>query len=549
MSQDHQFSRHFSPQARKALLLAQEAAQYFQQDHIDTEHLLLGLLRTPQSDAVKILHHMHIDAERVQQEVGVMAQRGESVTSKVEMTTQAQEAIRLAIQAAKDLGYEFIGTGHMLLGLLSLEEGLAVTVLTSLGASLERAHKLISQKQPETALNREQQQRAHAYRNQINKLSFLYVICLAVLFGFLYAFLEPMVSFATSIEQASLLNMLFHIQPVSGWFPGSVLFFYLFILVFLVLIFFPFYWYVGLVLPRSKGLVNMTTRDWLKRQAKSQFRQEILGLCFVELSFFLMAIQPYTWWLWASMITCLYTLVMMRIRPVLALKRRSSSLITLPLSGELEQQIRALLERLHVSLRGILIMKVSDKTSGANAYFTGWGRGQYVILTDTLLQQFTPNEIEVIVAHELGHMVHRDIWKKLFIKALLMVGTLFLFSRLYSPLSGWNLQFVGGFLPLILLVLSGLYLVILRQYRAYQRRSEYQADEFALQATGKIQAFKNAFTRMTNINMSVAHASNYDRRRSTHPDLAQRLRHADEFAARQRATAQASFDSQETVSS
>jgi STE24 endopeptidase len=536
MSQDRQFTRQFSPQARAALLLAQEAAQHFQQHHIDTEHLLLGLLRTPQSDVIKILHHMHIDAKRVQQEVEAMAQKGEAVAGEVEMTSQSKEAIRLAAQAAKDLGHEFIGTGHVLLGLLSLDEGLAVTVLTSLGASLERAHKLVA---PKVALDRERQQQARAYRDKINKFTFLYAICLAVLLGFLYVFFRPVARLATSVEGVSPFNILFHIQPISGWFPGSVLFFYLLILVFLVLIFFPFYWYIGLVLPRSKGIVNMTTRDWLKRQGKSQFRQEIRGLCFVELSFFLMAIQPYTWWLWASMIACLYMLVMMRIRLVFALKRRSSSSVTSSSLGELEQRVRALLERLHISLRGILIMKVSDKTSRANAYFTGWGRGQYVILTDTLLQQFTPNEIEVIVAHELGHMVHRDVWKKLFIKTLLMVGTLFLFSRLYSPISGWNFQFVGGSSSLTLLFLSGLYLVTLRQYRAYQRRREYQADEFALQVTGKVQAFKNAFTRLANINMSVANASNYDRRRSTHPDLAHRLQHADEFVARQRAVANA----------
>ncbi len=327
----------------------------------------------------------------------------------------------------------------------------------------------------------------------------------------LLAFLWPQ---AANDMLAFLDRPFLSVQPVPGWFPLRIFVIYLLLLGCILLFFGPVSWYHSFVLARRQGHATRTTKGYLKYLAKSILRLFTPYLLFTEITLLLRAIQPQSWWLWATLVYLLYTLYDTRTGTSLAFL---SFYEVSPLDehSELFQRLSALMTRLHVTNCTVRVIRVGDRTDWANAYLTGWGHRRSVLLTDTLLQQMPIEEIEIIVAHELGHMIYWHPWKCIPISTLRVLVMLWL---LYA------LPLTNAVPPLALSLVIFMYL-----YGTYRRRQEYQADEFALRTTRDVQAFKNANTRITNINLTGVLPSLL----STHPTLTQRLAHADEFALRQ----------------
>ena len=129
----------FTDGARKALSLAQEEAQRFQHDSIDTEHLLLGLIREGEGVAAHVLNSLGVDLNKVRDAVEFIIGHGDRVAlGEIGLTPRAKHMIELAVDEARRLNHPAIGTEHLLLGLVREGEGLAVGVLESLGARSER---------------------------------------------------------------------------------------------------------------------------------------------------------------------------------------------------------------------------------------------------------------------------------------------------------------------------------------------------------------------------------------------------------------------------
>jgi len=131
----------FTERARKVLALAQEEARRFDHSYIGTEHILLGLVREEEGMGAKILANLGIGLNKVRSAVEFIIGRGEGSTQKeVGLTPRAKRVIELAVDEARFLGHQYIGTEHILLGLLREGEGVAAGVLESLGVSVERVH-------------------------------------------------------------------------------------------------------------------------------------------------------------------------------------------------------------------------------------------------------------------------------------------------------------------------------------------------------------------------------------------------------------------------
>ena len=129
----------FTDGARQALRLAQEEAQRFQHDSIDTEHLLLGLLREGEGVAANVLNSLGVELNKVRDAVEFLIGHGDSVVhGEIGLTPRAKKVIGLAVDEARRLNHHAIGTEHLLLGLVREGEGLAVGVLESLGVPLEQ---------------------------------------------------------------------------------------------------------------------------------------------------------------------------------------------------------------------------------------------------------------------------------------------------------------------------------------------------------------------------------------------------------------------------
>jgi len=129
----------FTERARKVLTLAQEEAQRFNHNYIGTEHILLGLVREGDGVAAKVLANLGVELSKVRSAVEFIIGRGERTTrGEIGLTPRAKRVIELAVDEARRLGHSYIGTEHLLLGLLREGEGVAAGVLESLGVSLEK---------------------------------------------------------------------------------------------------------------------------------------------------------------------------------------------------------------------------------------------------------------------------------------------------------------------------------------------------------------------------------------------------------------------------
>ncbi len=129
----------FTEQARKVLRYAQEEAQSFQHNYVGTEHLLLGLIREGEGVAVKVLNDLGVELDKVRSAVEVLIGRGDRVVyGEIGLTPRTKKVIELAGDEAFELKHSYIGTEHLLLGLVREGEGLAAKVLENLGVNLEK---------------------------------------------------------------------------------------------------------------------------------------------------------------------------------------------------------------------------------------------------------------------------------------------------------------------------------------------------------------------------------------------------------------------------
>jgi ATP-dependent Clp protease ATP-binding subunit ClpC len=132
----------FTERARKVLSLAQEEAQRFQHNYIGTEHLLLGLVREGEGVAAKVLSKLGVELQKVRESVEFIIGRGDRIVlGEIGLTPRAKKVIELAVDEARRMNHHYIGTEHLLLGLLREGEGIGAGVLESLGVRLEIARK------------------------------------------------------------------------------------------------------------------------------------------------------------------------------------------------------------------------------------------------------------------------------------------------------------------------------------------------------------------------------------------------------------------------
>ena len=129
----------FSERARRVLTFAQEEAQHLNHNYIDTEHILLGLVREDEGVGAKVLANLGIGLNKVRQAVEFVVGRGTKPgIGDTGLTPRAKKVIELAIDEARQMGHNYIGTEHLLLGILREGEGIAASVLGSFGITLDQ---------------------------------------------------------------------------------------------------------------------------------------------------------------------------------------------------------------------------------------------------------------------------------------------------------------------------------------------------------------------------------------------------------------------------
>ena len=132
----------FTERARKALHYAQEEAQHFQHNYIGTEHLLLGLVHEEEGVAAEVLKSLGVELEKVRSAVEFIIGRGDTgIAGEIGLTPRAKKVIQLSVDEARRMNHHYIGTEHILLGLISEGQGIAAGVLESLGVRIEKVRQ------------------------------------------------------------------------------------------------------------------------------------------------------------------------------------------------------------------------------------------------------------------------------------------------------------------------------------------------------------------------------------------------------------------------
>jgi STE24 endopeptidase len=259
----------------------------------------------------------------------------------------------------------------------------------------------------------------------------------------------------------------------------------------------------GWTLPRRFGLSTQTLGQWAADWLKGVGISLVLAIAIVEVLYWLLAAEPTWWWLIAGGLYVVFVVVLANLAPVV-LVPIFFRLTPLPASP-LTERLEALARTVGVKVRGVFRMNLSAKTTAANAALMGIGNTRRVILGDTLLDQFTDDEIAVVFAHELGHQAHRDIFRLIGVQSVLTVVSLFVCNvalvRAIAPLGYAGLADVGN-LPLLALGIGIISALTGPLGNAISRRFERAADEFALRTTGASAAFVDAMTRLANQNLA-----------------------------------------------
>jgi STE24 endopeptidase len=205
--------------------------------------------------------------------------------------------------------------------------------------------------------------------------------------------------------------------------PAAVIYFILMIVGY-TLIKAPLSYYTGFILPHHYGLSHQPFRGWLADSLKGSGLALLLGAGLIAAIYWLMSLSGGRWWLWAWLVAMVISLVLSILAPVFILPIFYK---TRPLpAGELNIKLQRLAHKAGINVQGMYVIEFSAKTTMANAALIGIGRTRRIVISDTLIQHFTLEEILVVMGHEMGHQRHRDAWRLFTYQGIILLLTFYL---------------------------------------------------------------------------------------------------------------------------
>ena len=307
----------------------------------------------------------------------------------------------------------------------------------------------------------------------------------------------------------------------------------LFLAVLAELVAFPLGFYRSYVLERRYGLSTESPGRWLRDHVKAG----LVGLALAELGAGLVYATlrrwPDAWWAIAATLCALATIWLANVAPVLLLPLFYRFK---PLEKEaLRNRLVGLATKAGTPVLGAYEWTLSDRTRKANAALAGLGRTRRILVSDTLLAEYSDEEIEVILAHELAHHVHWDIWTGLgYDTALTFAGFYAAHRALQAAAPDLGLQSLADVAgaPLLLMAAGALSVLLVPLANAVSRAHERRADRDALRLTNNPEAFISAMRRLGQQNLAEEHPSRLVQTLFyTHPPIQERLRAARTWSA------------------
>jgi STE24 endopeptidase len=284
--------------------------------------------------------------------------------------------------------------------------------------------------------------------------------------------------------------------------------------------------YYGFRLEHRYKLSNQKLRGWIWDEAKGLLVSAILAGLLVELLYFIIRQYPEHWWVLAWLGFLGVAILLAQLAPV----------ILFPIfykfeplrDDELKSRLVRLGERAGTRVRGVYKWHLSEKSKKANAALTGLGNTRRIILADTLLDNYSPDEIEAVLAHELGHHVHKHILKSIGVQAgVTFVGFWAANWVLHYSVERWHMfETISDFanLPLLILIFTLLSFFLMPALNAFSRYNERQADRYAFESIASVAPFVSSMNKLAEQNLAERTPSRWvEWWFHSHPAIARRV--------------------------
>ena len=297
--------------------------------------------------------------------------------------------------------------------------------------------------------------------------------------------------------------------------------------------------YYSFRLEHRFNLSNQKLRAWIWDETKGFLVGVVLGTIVVELLYFIIREAPQYWWIiaWATFLGLFVLLAQLAPVVLFPIFYKFE-----PLQNEdLKLRLVRLSEAAGTRVRGVYKWNLSEKSKKANAALTGLGNTRRIILADTLLEHYSPDEIEAVLAHELGHHVHRHILKSIAVQAgVTLAGFWAANWILHYAMERWHFfETLSDFanLPLLVLVSTLLSFLLLPALNAFSRYNERQADRYAFRSIATVGPFISSMNKLAEQNLAERTPSKWvEWFFHSHPAISRRVAAA-ELWAKQRTTA------------
>lgn len=267
-------------------------------------------------------------------------------------------------------------------------------------------------------------------------------------------------------------------------------------------IFLPVNFYSSYYLEHKYKLSNQTIGKWVWENLKGLFVSSLIILPLLLFFYFVLNKYGDWWWLPLAIGLFFFSVILAQLVPIVILPIFYK--VTPLANDELKMKISNLAIRAGIKVENIYSFNMSKNTKKANAAFTGLGKTKRILLGDTLLSNYSENEIETVIAHELGHYKKKHIIKNLLIGTFFSFFTLFIISELYNQSLQWfgfnSINQIAA-LPILSLWAMIVSLLISPVTNFVSRKFEYEADRYAIITTKKAQPFRSVLEKLTEQNL------------------------------------------------
>ncbi|RPI71595.1 MAG: M48 family peptidase [Ignavibacteriales bacterium] len=300
------------------------------------------------------------------------------------------------------------------------------------------------------------------------------------------------------------------VNYLSGFISNSYLLFIAFVFVtgsITAILFAPVNYYSEFYLEHKFNLSNQTIFKYLVEHLKGLILSVVIGVPVLLFFFYVLNEFGSLWWLPLAIGLFIISVVLGRIAPVIILPLfyKLTPIDSASGGDELKDRIEVLAKEAGIKVENIYKFDMSKNTKKANAAFTGLGKSKRIILGDTLLDNFTKDEIETVIAHEMGHYKKKHIIKNILIGTISSFLTLFLISFLYESTIGLfgfsSIKDIAA-LPVLSLWAAIIGLIQSPFGNILSRKFEYEADEYAVTATSKPLPYISTLEKLTEQNLA-----------------------------------------------